>query len=449
MSSPFIAPGPARNAVLSFFGRIAFTVLFGAFALAHNASAADAPLTLAQARHLAIERSRQLAAQDHAVAASREMAVAASQLPDPVLKAGVDNLPVTGTDRFSLTNDFMTMRRVGVTQEITRAEKRRLRGNRFEREAEKSLAEKDVTAAGIERDTALAWLDRYYAEAMASVIAEQGAQAQSELQAAEGAYRAGRGTQADLFSARSAISTFDDRASEFQLRVRNATTMLARWIGAAADLPLAGKPSVDTIRIDPANLEAQFAHHPQIAVLAKQEEIATTEARLAQANKKSDWSVEVAFQQRGPAYSNMISVGVSIPLQWDQGNRQNRELSSKLSLVEQARAEREEVLRAHIAETRTMINEWESKRERSARYLRELIPLAQERTSAMMTAYRGGKASLPDVLAARRNEIDVRLQALQLDSETARLWAQLNFLFPEDGAALHSAPAMNRTRNEQ
>ncbi|MFX4921872.1 hypothetical protein ABTC28_19130, partial [Acinetobacter baumannii] len=45
-------------------------------------------------------------------------------------------------------------------------------------------------------------------------------------------------------------------------------------------------------------------------------------------------------------------------------------------------------------------------------------------------AYRGGKASLAELLAARRNEIDVRQQALQLQMETARLWAQLNFLFP-------------------
>jgi outer membrane protein TolC len=209
-------------------------------------------------------------------------------------------------------------------------------------------------------------------------------------------------------------------------------------------LPLAGKPAIDVIRLDQANLESQFAHHPQIAVLGKQTEIAQAEAQLAQANKKSDWSVEVAFQQRGPAYSNMVSVGVSIPLQWDQRNRQDRELSSKLSLVEQARAEREEVLRVHVAEIRTMINEWENKRERGMRYRRELIPLAQERTSAVLTAYRGGKASLPDVLAARRNEIDVRLQALQLDSETARLWAQLNFLWPEDGAAMRSSIAINR-----
>ncbi|MFD2274051.1 TolC family protein [Undibacterium arcticum] len=109
----------------------------------HAVHAADVPLTLARAQRLAIERSRQLAAQDYAATASRELAVAAAQLPDPVLKVGIDNLPVNGQDRFSATNDFMTMRRIGVTQEITRADKRQLRAARFQREADKAVVEKN------------------------------------------------------------------------------------------------------------------------------------------------------------------------------------------------------------------------------------------------------------------------------------------------------------------
>lgn len=418
--------------------------LAAAWVLSASTNAAELSLTIGDAQHRAVARSRQLSAQDFAISAARDMAVSAAQLPDPVLKFGVDNLPVNGPDRFSLTNDFMTMRRIGVMQEVTRADKRQLRAERFNREAEKTVAEKNVTTAAIERDTALAWLDRYYAEAMAAVIAEQGAQAKLELQSAEGAYRAGRGTQTDVFAARSAQAMFDDRASEIQRRVRNAKTMLARWIGAAADLPLAGKPAVDTIRLDPAMLDTQLGHHPQISVLDKREEIAATEAKLAQANKKADWSVELAYQQRGPAYSNMISVGVSIPLQWDQKNRQDRELSSKLAAVEQIKAEREDLLRAHVAETRVMIDEWDNDRERQTRYERELIPLANERTLAAIAAYRGGKTSLPDVLAARRNEIDVRIQALQLATDTARLWAQINFLFPVNGDAATAAMATNK-----
>jgi outer membrane protein TolC len=399
---------------------------------------AGAPLTLSEAQRRAVERSRQLAAQDSAVAASREMSVAAGQLPDPALRLGLDNLPINGPDQFSVTRDFMTMRRVGVMQEFTREEKRQLRGERFEREADKSLAEKAATFAMIQRDTALAWLDRYYAETTAAVIAEQAREVKLEIVAAEGAYRGGRGNQADVFAAHSALVALEDRASELDRRIRTAKTGLARWIGEGADAPLAGRPAIDSVRLDTRALEAQLAHDPQIAVYSRQEEIASTEVRLARANKKSDWSLEVAYQQRGPSFSNMVSIGVSIPLQWDQKNRQEREIAAKLAMAEQARAQREEALRARIGEVRAMLTEWENGRERLARYERELVPLANERTQAALTAYVGGKSNLTDLLLARRNEIDVRMMAVQLEMETARLWAQLNFLFPENIPAKES-----------
>jgi outer membrane protein TolC len=394
------------------------------------AQAAAVPLTLSEAQRLASERSRQLAAQDSAVLASREMAVAAGQLPDPTLKGGIENLPVSGADAFSFTRDFMTMQRIGVMQEFTRAEKRQLRTARFEREAEKSLAEKSATLATIQRDTAIAWLERYYAEAMAAVIAEQVKAARLEIEAAESAYRGGRGNQADIFAARSSMVSLEDRASETGRRIRTAKTALARWIGDAAELPLAGKPSIDTVSLDPRELENQLSHHPQIATLARQVEIAATEAKLAQANKKPDWSLELMYSQRGSAYSNMVSVGVAIPLQWDQKNRQDRELAAKLAMTAQAEAQRDDALRAHVAEVSAMIHEWENLRERRVRHDRELLPLAAERTQAVLAAYRGGKATLAEVLAARRNEIEVRMQILQLEMDTARLWAQINFLIP-------------------
>ena len=409
--------------------------------------AADAPLTLSQAQHLAAERSRRLAAHDKAISASREMAVAAGELPDPMLQLGIDNLPVNGPDQFSVTRDFMTMRRIGVMQEMTRGEKRELRSERFEREAERGFAEKAATLASIQRDTALAWLDRYYAEAAADIIAEQRKEARLQIEVAENAYRSGHGAQADVYAARSTLVTLDDRASEVNRRVRSARTALARWVGEAADAPLAGMPAINAVRLDAHSLESDLAHHPQIAVLARQEEIAETEAKLAQANKKADWSVELMYNQRGPMYSNMVSFGVSVPLQWNQKNRQDRELAAKLAMAEQARAQREESLRAHIAEVRVMLDEWENGRERRARYQRELIPLARQRTQAALAAYRGAKAGLNDVLTARRNEIDVRMQALQLDAETARVWAQLNFLFPDEGLMRHTSAATGSHSN--
>src|SRR6266508_2905029 len=80
----------------------------GALVLAICASAWSQtlpPLTLSETLKLAANQSRQLAAQDAAVAAARETSVSAGQLPDPVLRLGVDNLPVNGPDRFSTTAD--------------------------------------------------------------------------------------------------------------------------------------------------------------------------------------------------------------------------------------------------------------------------------------------------------------------------------------------------------
>ena len=428
---PTIVAQFCGNAVLIIFATILVALCADLVLVPGEALANEAPLSMQEAQRRAVERSRQIAAQNASVTASREMAVAAGQLPDPVLRFGIDNLPINGPDQFSVTNDFMTMRRVGVMQEFTRSDKRELRAQRFENEAEKSLAEKEAVIASIQRESALAWLDVYFAEAQAKVIAQQNAQAKIEITAAEAAYRAGRGSQADVFAAHSARATLEDQASEVGRRVANARTMLARWVGDEPAFSISEKPAMDSIRVDSSTLDMELGHHPQIAILTKREQIAATEVRLAQADRKADWSVELSYSLRGPAYSNMVSIGVSVPLQWDQRNRQERQIASKLAAAEQARAEREEVLRAHVSEVRTMIAEWQNGRERVARYERELLPLALERTKAARAAYQGGKSTLTELLLARRNEIDVRMQKVRLEAETARLWAGLNFLFPD------------------
>jgi outer membrane protein TolC len=416
-------------------GRLARPLICFSFAciatVALPVRAGPEPLSLAETIRLAGGQSRQLAAQDAAVVAAREMSVSAGQLPDPVLRLGVDNLPVTGPDSYSLTNDFMTMRRIGVMQEFPREEKRRLRSERSEREAERESASRQAMLANVQRDAALAWLDRYYAEQMRSVLEKLGEDTQALIGAAEAAYRGGRGSQTDVLAARAAMVSLEDRRSLLERQLRTAKITLARWIGADADRSLAGQPDIQSLHFDVARLDDELQHHPQLAALAKQVALADTDVRLARAAKKSDWSVELAYQQRGPSFSNMVSIGVSIPLQIAPGERQDRELAAKIALAEQTRAQLEDALRMHTAEVRAMIAEWESDRERLNRIETSLIPIAAQRSGAALAAYRGNTGTLSAVLEARRNEGDTRMQALQLTADTARVWAQLNFLLPQ------------------
>ena len=396
---------------------------------------AQQTLTLDQALRLAQERSRQLVAQDAGAAAARQMAVAAGQLPDPVIKAGLNSLPISGPDRFSLTRDSFTMASVGVTQEFTRTDKRLARAGRFDREAEVAEAGRAVALANLRRDTAMAWLDRLYQERMREVLQTQRAEAGLQIEAAEATYRGGRGTQTDVFAARSAVAQIDDRIRQTDRQIATAKIKLARWVGDSASQTLGAPPSLATVRLDATSLETELAHHPQIEMMVRQEALARADANVAQTNKRADWNVELTYSQRSSAYSNMVSVNVSIPLQWDQKNRQDREVSAKLAMAQQITAQREEATREHVAETRAWLQEWQSNRDRLKHYDDALIPLADERTRAAIAAYRGGSGLLSAVLEARRMEIETRMDRLRLEMETAGLWAQLEYLIPAEHVA--------------
>jgi general L-amino acid transport system permease protein len=157
-----------------------------------------------------------------------------------------------------------------------------------------------------------------------------------------------------------------------------------------------------------------------------------TEAALAKAATNPDWSLEFAYQQRGPTFSNMISVQVSIDLPLFQKNRQNRDLAAKLALVDQARDLREDAIRQHLAEVQAVSADWDAATSRLKRFDESLLPLSQQRAEAALAAYRGGRGDLTPVLQARRDELDIKLQQLQLTADQARAYAQLLYFLPPE-----------------
>jgi len=160
--------------------------------------------------------------------------------------------------------------------------------------------------------------------------------------------------------------------------------------------PLAALPNIDRILLRSAALEGDLARHPEVALLAKQEDIAASDVRVAQADRRSP-----------------------------------PEIAATLAKRDEARAAREEKLRTEVAEMRIRIDEWQHARDRRDRHARQLVPLARERTLATLVAYRGGKTTLTDVLAARRAETEARMQAVEMEREVARIWVRINFALPE------------------
>ena len=409
---------------------------------------AQATLSLDDALQLAQQRSTQLSAQDSAAAAARELATAAARLPDPTLKAGIDDLPVNGPEAFSLSADFMTMRSIGVMQEFTRADKRQARAARFDRQADVAAAARAVALANLRRDTALAWLERYYVERMLDLLKTQRTEAALQIDAAEAAYRGGRGAPAEVLAARSAVALIDDRIRATELQAATAQTRLLRWVGPDAALALAAPPPLVLDSHPAEHASTLLSRHPHLAWLDRQEAVARADADIARSEQKADWSVELMYSQRGAAYSNMASLNVSIPLQWDAARRQDRQLAARLALADQVRAEREDAQREHLAETQAWLQQWHHNRERLAFYDNTWIPLASERTRAALASYRGGGGALAMVLEARRVEIELRIDRLRLEADNAGWWARIEYLVPPKPRP-SAAPPTLWSRNDE
>jgi len=89
--------------------------------------AVAAPFSLDQAIELAVQRSQMTRSAHAGALSAAEMARAAGQQADPMLNIGIDNLPVTGSKKFSTGAEDMTMNRIGIVQEWVSAEKRSAR----------------------------------------------------------------------------------------------------------------------------------------------------------------------------------------------------------------------------------------------------------------------------------------------------------------------------------
>ena len=400
---------------------------------------AASPLSLDEALAIAVQNSSLLAAQRAAIAAADAATGSARELPDPKLKLGIDNLPLDGADRYSLTRDFMTMRRIGVAQEFPRSEKRELKGQRAEHHLAREQALLGDARAGVRRDVAAAWMELYYAGQMVKVVEAQYAESVLQREALQAGIAANRTTLSERITLDGTLQMLLNRRVEFEKQATRARALLTRWLGDMAKRPLS--PLTDKVantavnkRLSVDGAGPHAPHHPHLLSLQRQIDIAQSEADLAKAATKPDWGLELSYAQRGPGYSNMLTVQLSIDLPVFAERRQNREAAVRLAQVEQARALREDALRQHVAEATMAQAEWDASAARLKSFDDTLLPLARDNAAVALAAYRSGLSSLAAVLEARRMELDLRLQKIQLAAEQGRAYAQLIYFLPEESA---------------
>lgn len=389
------------------------------------------PLSLEAALEIAEARSPQLAAQHAAAQSAAALVPAAAENPDPQLFFGLENVPAEGGDRWSLKADAMTMKRVGVTQQFVRADKREEREAKASAESQREAAVVEMQRADLRRDVAVAWFDRYYAQRSLRLVDALLEETGLQSSAATADLAAGKSGASEAIAVKGARAALADRKLEIERQARRATAMLERWLGAAAEQPQGAAPDVAALTHHGAALQADLEHHPHLAMYAPMEVAAEADLKLASAARKPDWSVELSYGQRAAPFDNMVSLMVRVDLPLFPSQRQDPVIASKERALEQVRALAEDAKRRHLAEIRVGVADWEIAKARLERQQRDIVPLAGERARLAQSAYAGGRGDLAMVFDARRNALEARLGEIAAEAELARAWAQLAYLVPE------------------
>ena len=218
-------------------------------------------LSLDDALRIGEAQAPRLTAQRYAIGSADHKVARAGELPDPRLKLGLENLPVSGSSRFRYDTDFMTQRTVGIAQEIPSEAKRAARSERATRQREFEQANFAAQRAQLQREIAVAWLDSHYAERARDVLLRLADQYRLQSDAAPSAIARGRQSAADGYALRTAFEQANDRIIEQERTLAKARIALAAFVGEEAKRPLAVPPDTAVFDHPREHLLDRVAEH--------------------------------------------------------------------------------------------------------------------------------------------------------------------------------------------
>ncbi len=401
----------------------------GLLALYAGSSSAQG-LSLADAITLATRDSPALVASAEQVEAARQAAMPAGALPDPKLLMGIDNLPVDGPEQYSFSRDFMTMQRIGVMQEFTNRAKREARVAGAQSRIAVAEAQSRLTRLLVIRQAVIAWVARSTAEKQLAQIDSL----DEENRLLDAAVRArlsiGQNMATDAVAARLEAAMIEERRDELRARRDQAIAALRRWIGgAAAELPLSG--GAPDWPVDREALQHLLQHHPDFTLFDAEGRVLDAEVAEARAAKRPDWSMEMAYQRRGPQFSNMVSLQVSVDLPVFSGSRQDPQIAARRAERRALDADREAEVREHAQMLESDLTEYHRLLNAVDRQRNVILPLAEEKVALALADWRAGKISVMDVINARRERIDAGLKLTALEGERLQVAANLHYTYDE------------------
>lgn len=397
---------------------------------------------------LALEMNPAVHAAERGVDAARARIGPAGALPDPMLRVGIMNFPITepGFD------DFMTMKTLGVGQRLPFPGKLALAGRAAELELQAARARLEAVRLEVEADVRRAWYELTYLDRSLDVIEDNQELLVSLIGVTESRYGVGTGGQQDVLKAR--VETA--RLAEEAVALTEARGAVLARLNALLDRPsttpiegpripdrimraaVSGTPQ--DIRFVSAALGARAADSPLPPLLSLQEQaianspllrahearIAAQAARVELADRAHlpDFDVSLQYGQRVDR-ADMVSLMVSVPVPLNRAERQDQETAearAELAALQAGHHEMVNELRAAIA---AEYADLERDRAQLALFVRAIVPQGRAALESATAAFQVGRADFMSVVENQAMLYDYEIAYFRTLADFASSLAEL------------------------
>ncbi|ATA26993.1 heavy metal RND transporter [Brenneria goodwinii] len=389
-----------------------------------------ADLDLDQALQAAERYSADLSANKHQISALQNMADSATQLPDPQLRFGVENLPLGGNNGSRLTREGMTMQRIGVMQTYVSSSKRENKAQSFRVEAASLRSNSEAIRARLQRETAQAWLELALSQQTLKEVKSLVNESQRQIPLQRASVVAG-GEASSVLDARLTLAAMQDKLADAERDVQIARARMVQLTGIA-DINIRGAlPRFERLPASPDELSKTIHLHPEMQLAQRESELAQARAAQSAVAATPDVGVELYYAKRGDDYDDMAGIMVTVDLPLFKSQRQDKDYAADVARTQEARDRVLLTGREHQAQLETLIAQYQAAQSRWQRQKNEVLPLQQQRIKLIQTQYQSGSSDLAAVLEARRSLLESQIDAQTTAREMAQLWAAIRYLTPQ------------------
>ncbi|MCY7397850.1 MAG: TolC family protein [Sphingomonas bacterium] len=387
--------------------------IFALFLAAAPSMANAAPMTFDAALEAAKKTAPTVRANSLGADAARAAAQAAGGLPDPKASIAIESFPISGPLAFKPSRDDFTWVRLGLSQDIPNPAKRRAQRTRAYADIAVAEASAILEARTVAVETAIAWITLAYAQKRLAAVDAVRGKLDRLVRTTPVAVAAGNARPGQTLAGRQSLAALEDRRDELFATAGRARADLVRWTGDA-DPTVAG--SIPTFTIDATNLRAAIDTNPLLGPVQARSDQAAANIKLAEADRKSDFGVEAAYQHRDPRFGDYVSAGVSVSLPFFTRRRQAALIAAGQAEAGKVGAEREAARRALEANLDAGLADHAMHHDQWMRSRETLEPLARERVDLETASYGAGRAGLVEVVDAHIALVDAALTTLDREA---------------------------------